>query len=145
MIGSARLFFNWVGAAPSSGGAGVVTAGGTPLAWRVRVLPLNIVATANGSSGTSSQVLPLRASGPNRVIVDSIEDPEVPTRITPTAVTWRADTVAGVSLGSGSLTQSGTDWRVTITPVATMRSLTIGITAPDGSSTTVRYPIVLES
>jgi hypothetical protein len=121
-----------------------VTSGtGTPLRWRTRVFPTD-VQTGQYADPLLPTLLPLRAFGSNRIVVDTIEDPERPDRITPTAVTWQATTSSGVVLGSGALTNSGTDWRVTLNQMSTdFRLLDISVTAPDASVTTVRYPVSL--
>lgn len=119
-----------------------VTTGGTPLRWRTRVLPTD-ASTARAADPLLASLLPLRAFGPNRIIVDQIEDPETPTAVTASTVTWQAMTSTGTVLGSGSLTSSGTGWRVTLVPSTDFRLLDIRVTAPDASVTTVRYPVTL--
>ncbi len=142
------------GALTDSGASGVVviavpaaltavTAGGTPLAFRVRVFPKT--ATTSTEAGTPiGQPLPLAATGSNRIVLDQIADPEVPTRISASSTTWRALTSAGVVLGSGAMSAGASgEWRVTLLPSPQMRVLELSVTAPDASVTAVQYPVVL--
>jgi hypothetical protein len=121
-----------------------VSAGGTPLAWRVRTSPVpsELFSEASGVLPIT-HALPFRAQGTNAVTVDHIENPAPGTAIVASAVTWRALSADGVVLGTGALTLTGTEWRVSLLPSPSLRLLELSVTAPDASVTTVQYLITL--